>query len=297
MRTARCRVCGETVRKDRLDSHMRAVHRSERQLRVLPLAVAMAAVIAVGATAFWFITQPAPPENEDGTVVDPDAVAIQFNTDDGWVIKGTYYRGDPSMPVVILVTGVGEGREAFGPFTDELRAKRYNVLAYDPRGVGESVFQNGAKRVWQDLSDADFRAATGDVANARGYALAWFPSASKVAVVGASLGANQALASAASESPPELKALVLLSPGTAYRGIGSQPAVDALNNRTVRPAIFFTASQGEPSAGAVASALNQSYTGKKSLELLTGGAHGTVLLTYPAFRTEIIQFLDDAFKS
>jgi hypothetical protein len=105
------------------------------------------------------------------------------------------------------------------------------------------------------------------------------------------------LASAASDTAPELKALVLLSPGSEYRGIESHPAVDTLNNRTSRPAIFFAASQEEPSAGPVAQSLNQSYAGKKSLELLTGGAHGSTLLTYPAFRTETIQWLDDVFSS
>lgn len=295
MRTVRCRVCGERVRKDRIGSHMSAVHRAGRGLRVLPLLASIVAIVAVTSAAIWFIRQPAPPEGEDGGIVDPDAAAIQFNTEDGWVIKGTYYHVDQSMPVVILAAGIGEGRQAFGPLVDELRARRYNVLAYDPRGVGESVYHNGVKTVWQDMFDADFRAGTKDVASAMYYARATFPSRG-VAVLGASLGANQALASAASDGPPDLRALVLLSPGTDYRGVESGPAIEALNNRTVRPAIFFAASQGEPGAGAAASALNQSYTGKKSLELLAGGAHGTVLLTYPSFRTEIIQFLDDAFK-
>jgi len=298
MRTARCRVCGERVRRDRIGSHMRAVHGKGRQLRVLPLALAIAAIVAVTVAAILFIRQPAPPGDDGDGPFDPDAVAIQFNTDDGWVIKGTYYREDQSMPVVVLVAGVGEGRQAFGPLVDELRAKRYNVLAYDPRGCGESVYQNGNKRVWQDLFDADFQAGTKDVASARYYALATFPSAPRVAVIGASLGANQALASAASDTAPELKALVLLSPGSEYRGIESHPAVDTLNNRTVRPAILFAATEGEPNGGgAVAASLSQSYAGKKSQQILTGSsAHGTVLLTYPSFRTEVIQFLDDSFK-
>jgi pimeloyl-ACP methyl ester carboxylesterase len=147
------------------------------------------------------------------------------------------------------------------------------------------------------MSDAEFQAGTADVATARNYALATFPSAPKVAVVGASLGANQALASAACETAPELKALVLLSPGGEYRGIESRPALDVLNNRTDRPAILFAASNGEPSAGPVAQSLSQNYAGVKSLELLEGGAHGSTLLAYPAFRTEIVQFLDGAFAA
>jgi alpha-beta hydrolase superfamily lysophospholipase len=275
---------------------MRAVHRRGRQLEVVPLAAAIAAIIAVTVVAIWLMRQTDQPEENGTGPVDPNAEAVQFNTDDGWSIRGANYRGNQTMPVVVLVPGVGEGRQAFGPLKDELLAGGYNVLAYDSRGAGESVFQNGKKRVWQDLTDADFQAGTKDVASAWQYARVKFLNAPYVAVIGASLGANQALASTAADTAPELKALVLLSPGSEYRGIASRPAIEALNNRTSRPAILFAASQGEPSAGPVAQSLNQSYAGKKSLELLTGGAHGTTLLTYPAFRTQIVRFLDDAFR-
>jgi len=295
MRLVRCRVCGERVRRGRLSAHMRAVHRGKPGLRLVPLALAIIAIVAVTATAIWLIRQPGPTEEDGGGPFDPDVVAVQFNTDDGWVIKGTYYRGNQSMPVVILVPGVGEGREAFGPLVTDLRGAGYNVLAYDPRGCGESTRRNGVLRVWQDMSDAEFQAGTNDVTTARHYALATFPSAPRVAVVGAQLGANQALAAAAAGAAPELKVLVLLSTGGEYRGIESRPAIEALNNRTERPAIFFAASKAEPSAGPVATSLNQNYAGVKSLELLEGGAHGSTLLAYPSFRTQIVQYLDGAF--
>jgi len=297
MRTVRCRECGERVRKDRLDAHRRAAHRKGRKLRILPWALTVAVILIVGGATILYVRQPGPSEEDNNDVpFDPDAMAIQFNSEDGWVLKGTYYRENESMPVVILVPGVNESRQAFGPLVDELRAKGYNILAYDPRGAGESIYQNGKKRLWQDLTDADFQAGTKDVASAWQYARVRFLNAPFVAVVGASVGANQALASAAADTAPELKALVLLSPGSQYRNIESRPAIEALNNRTVRPAILFAASELEPTAGAVAESLNQSYAGVKELTLLTGGRHGTVLLTDPTFRTEIINFLDDAFK-
>lgn len=296
MRRVRCRVCGERVRKDRLGAHMRAVHRRRGQLRTGPLALAIIAMVVITATAIWLIREIPPDEEEVDGDFDPDAVAVQFNTEDGWVLKGTYYRGNQSMPVVILVPGVGEGRQAFEPLVVDLRAAGYNVLAYDPRGCGESTRRNGVLRVWQDMSDAEFQAGTADVAAARNYALATFPSAPKVAVAGASLGANQALASAACETVPELKALVLLAPGSSYKGLESAPAVQALNNQTTRPAVFFTAAQDDSTgAASAAQSLNQNYAGVKNLRILSGPRHGTQLLTDPAFRTEIVQFLDGAF--
>ena len=278
---------------------MRTAHRKGRKLEILPLALTIAAILIVTGAVIWYVRQPAPSDEADDDIpFDPDAVAIQFNTDDGWVIKGTYYRGNQSMPLVILVPGVGEAREAFGPLTDELRAKAYNVLAYDPRGCGESSYQNGKKRTWEELTDVDFQAGTKDVASAWQWARSSFLSADKVAVIGASVGANQALASTAAADPvPELKALVLLSPGSRYKGIESGPAIETLNNRTVRPAILFAASEADVNAGPATESLNQNYAGVKDIAMLTGGRHGTQLLTDPTFRTQTIQFLDIAFKS
>jgi alpha-beta hydrolase superfamily lysophospholipase len=271
---------------------MRAVHRRGGALKMLPLAAAIGAILAVTAVAILLMRQQAP-SGENGTgPIDPNA--IQFSSEDGWTLRGVYYRENQSMPLVVLVPGVNEGRKAFGPLVDELRARGYNVLAYDPRGVGESIYQNGRRRVWQDFTDADFQAGTMDVASAWRWALANSITAPKVAVIGASLGANQALASAAAISAPELRTLVLLSPGSTYRGIESRPAIETLNNRTVRPAIFFGASDKEPTAGAVAQSLNMSYAGARHLSILGNDSrHGSQLVTDPPFRAEMIRFLDD----
>jgi pimeloyl-ACP methyl ester carboxylesterase len=297
MRHVRCRVCGLKVRRDRLDAHMRAVHRSRMQTRIVPLAIAITAVVLVTVVAIFLIRQS--PQNEENTPppADPNAVAVGFTTDDGWLIRGTYYRGDPSMPLLILVPGVNESRAAFGPLLTDLRAKSYNVLAYDSRGAGESVLHNGVKKTWLEFTDSDFQASVKDLVAAKYYALSSFQSAPRIAVIGASIGANVALVFAANDTSPELKALVLLSPGDNFRGIESAPALDTLNGRATRPDILFAASEGDVTSSAGAQNLNRTYAGKHKLALLSGDRHGTVMLTDPTFRTQVVEFLADAFAS
>jgi len=296
MRRVRCRVCGERVRRDRIDAHMRAVHRPARRRPNALLAATVVAAIVMVAAFTYYITRPSPAsEEEGGGPTDPNAVAVRFNSEDGWVLRGTFFRGDPSMPLVILVEGVDEDRNAWGPFLGELRGKGYNILAYDSRGQGESTTFNGHYKDWKSFSQADFQAGTRDIASAKYYALSTFQSAPRVGVVGASVGANQVLAFAASDSGTELKALVLLSPGNDYQGIPSAPAIDTLNARATRPAILFAAGLGEDSEGASHS-LNQTYAGTRDLAIVSGGRHGTQLLTDPTFRIQVADFLASAFK-
>ncbi len=295
MRHARCRVCGMKVGMDRLDAHMRAVHGRGKRARIVPLAVAVSAVVLVTAVAIFLIRQSPGREETALPPADPNAVAVSFTTDDGWLIKGTYFIGDPSMPLLILVPGVNESRGAFGPLVTELRAKGYDVLAYDPRGVGESTFHNGVKTTWLSFSDMDFQASVQDLVAAKYYALSSFQSAPRIGIIGASIGANEALVFAANETSPELKALVLLSPGDNFRGIESAPALAAINQQASRPDILFATSQGDASSAASAQNLNLTYAGKHQLALLTGDRHGTVMLTDPTFRTQVVDFLADAF--
>jgi pimeloyl-ACP methyl ester carboxylesterase len=229
--------------------------------------------------------------------VDHHATAVTFLTEDGWTIKGTFYKGDPSQPMLILVHGIGEDRRSFDTLVTDLRAKGYNVLAYDSRGMGQSTLQDGRYRDWKTFTEQDFKAMVNDIYSAKYYALSNFMSAPKVGIIGGSIGANEALTFACQTGASDNKALVLLSAGENYRGIQSAPAVTALNLQGAQPRIFFCAAQDdEAGSAAVALSLNASYTGPKQLEMMSGPRHGTQMLTDPAFRTKVVTFLADAFS-
>jgi predicted alpha/beta-fold hydrolase len=301
MRFVSCPVCGAKVRKNQLAAHHAAVHRRRKAMKWKGLALAASAIIivVVAASAMIYLMRNS---GDGGTEVvpetDPNAVPVQFQTEDGWTIHGTFYRGDASSPLLILVHGLNEDRQAYGYLVPELRAKGYNILAYDSRGHGQSILKDGSTRKWTDFTEQDFKDMVNDLYSAKYYALSNFTTAPSVAIIGASIGANEALTFACQTNSQNNKALVLLAPGTNYHGIYSAPAVEALNQQGASVHIFFGAAQeDEAGSAAAAQSLNSSYNGPKQLEIIPGPRHGTQLLTDPPFRTKVADFLADAFSA
>jgi 3-oxoadipate enol-lactonase len=106
---------------------------------------------------------------------------------------------------VLLVHGLGYTRQGWGPLR-ELLARRYRVLSYDNRGIGESEIPPGPYTVDELAEDAV------DVLEAAG--------AGRAHVIGASLGGMVAQLLAA-ERPACVDRLVLV--GTTPGGAGAYP--------------------------------------------------------------------------
>jgi pimeloyl-ACP methyl ester carboxylesterase len=106
---------------------------------------------------------------------------------------------------VLLVHGLGYTREGWGPLR-ELLARRYRVLSFDNRGIGESEIPPGPYTVAELAGDA---VAVLDSAGAE-----------RARVVGASLGGMVAQLLAA-EHPERVERLVLV--GTTPGGAGAYP--------------------------------------------------------------------------
>lgn len=302
MKKVACPECGVKVRRDQLARHRAMAHATtgkKRGRRALLLAASSIVLVVLLA---WVAIRLSQNTGDGGTEAGPPpdhtAVAVQFNTEDGWTIHGTYYRGNDSQPLIILVHGIGEDRTAYGSLVPELRNIGYNVLAYDSRGFGQSTIKNGSYRDWKGFTNQDYQGIPNDLYSAKYYALSNFISAPRVAVIGASLGANEALAFAAQTNANDNKALVLLSPGENYHGIESAPALETLNREGAAAHIFFGGSDGDEAApAAFITALHGSYNGSKTLDLLSGARHGTQVLTDPPCRARIVDFLADALSA
>jgi 3-oxoadipate enol-lactonase len=106
---------------------------------------------------------------------------------------------------VLLLHGLGYTRQGWGPLR-ELLARRYRVLSYDNRGIGESEIPPGPYTVAELADDAV------DVLDAAG--------AERAHVIGASLGGMVAQLLAA-EQPERVEHLVLV--GTTPGGAGAYP--------------------------------------------------------------------------
>jgi len=151
---------------------------------------------------------------------------ITFTTDDGVVIVGDWYPGTKFGRAVLLLHMMPETRDSWRVFAERLASAGVSALAIDERGHGESTKGPKGPIDFRAFSDREQREKIIDVRAAldwlkeRGFAEAG------IAVVGASIGANLAIAFAAENR--EIPAVIALSPGLDYRGVTTEDRVAAL---------------------------------------------------------------------
>ena len=139
-----------------------------------------------------------------------ESTDIEFETSDGVLIKGTINpAGGEGGPAVVLVHQFGSSRSDWDELAPLLNDQGYSTLAYDIRGMGESIdladggtVDTSAGAAYLDAFPLDAEAAA-DVLRSE-------LSPSSIGVVGASVGANTAFL--ASGSGFGLDGAVALSP-------------------------------------------------------------------------------------
>lgn len=139
---------------------------------------------------------------------------VTFRTDDGVTIAATWY--EPSArpaPAVILVHMLGKSRRDWDHVASRAASEGIGALALDLRGHGES--SGGAQ---------DYAGMVQDVRAARRFlGTRSEVTPSRIALAGASIGANLAALVAAEDA--SIAGLALLSATTEYRGVRIEPAL------------------------------------------------------------------------
>ncbi|NOZ05428.1 MAG: alpha/beta fold hydrolase, partial [Chloroflexi bacterium] len=207
---------------------------------------------------------PAPSGDVSGGAqpADSDTRRVTFTTSDGVTLVGTYYAPTGTAnPGLVLVHMVDGRRTDWNSLASFLQRQGYAVLSLDLRGHGES----SGNREWGKMAD--------DVTVAYRF-LSGQPEVdpTRVALVGASIGANLALNVAASE--PAVKSLVLLSPGMDYRGVKTEAAMKAYGARPV----LFIASRTDTYAAQSVETLAKLAQGKKQVQTYENAGHGTQMI-------------------
>ena len=205
------------------------------------------------------------------------AIPFSAKAEDGLVLKGTLFLPDgvkEARPVVILLPMMANDRKSWGDVPKKLVSAGYAVLAMDQRGHGESVWQGKKKLVFTKLTNSEFAKMVTDL----DAVLALLSKQKKadptrVAIYGASIGANVALVYASSH--PKIKAVVLLSPGLDYKGITTSDAAAA---SSIRPVLLVAARQDSYSAYS-AGKLAEKTGASTTLKIYEGKEHGTRLFT------------------
>lgn len=226
--------------------------------------------------------------------------SVQLDSLSGYKVAGVHYilSNEPG-PAILLLHDAGGDHTQWDAFLDILEKAGFNsILALDLRGHGDSGLKIGSGGVaadtetenWRDFSEEDFKSVADD------FRVAWdylktsrATDTTRMAVMGSITGANYAAVFSADN--PDVKSLVLLSPGVVYRGIGCLKAIEAYGARPV----LFAASKGDRYSAGSCEKLKEISTGTPAhLEILEGSGRGIELIRdNPGFK----HFISDWFLS
>lgn len=200
---------------------------------------------------------------------------VTFITDDGVSIVGTYYAPSSglkdSTPTIILLHMLGKDRSTWNTFASALSHKGYDVLAIDLRGHGDSIKQGSSTASYQSFTENDFNKMTLDVKAAKQFLIEQKNAKpDRMAVIGASIGANIALNYAATLDPT-IKIVILLSPGLNYRGVATSDTITKYKNP-----IYIAATEGDSESAKDSQTLCAKINCGENLKIYSGSSsHGT----------------------
>lgn len=228
--------------------------------------------IPAGAVLFLFLmagcAHPTEPVGCIPTATSPGATSTCFSTDDGWIIQAAEWKpGLDNASLIFLVHGLNEDHRSYDALAADLAAAHWRVLAFDSRGHGASTLRTDGRseRVTEFRAD-DYRNMERDIAGAEAH-VGEVPDF----LLGASIGANEALRYAADQpAPPDV---ILLSPGLDYHGVTTTDP-----NARHHGAAYFAASTEDAYAADSARALHDAHPEPAELKLWTGKGHGTQML-------------------
>jgi pimeloyl-ACP methyl ester carboxylesterase len=181
-------------------------------------------------------------------------------------------RGEGSVGVV-LAHMLGSSQSAWALFAGRLVDEDFRVLTFDFRGHGQSIGDRSPSAAALDLVAA--------VEKLRSL------GATKVFVVGASMGGTAAITVAAAQ---ELEGVVAISAPTSVDGLDAAAVVSDLEE----PSLFMVAQNDEERYTEAARSLAAAAPVGKQLQIIEGSAaHGTDLITEEATRDRVSDLIID----
>lgn len=194
---------------------------------------------------------------------------VSFRTNDGVTIAASFYEtARKPAPVVICLHMLTRNRHDWEPVAAELAASGIAALTVDFRGHGESG-------VAPSDAAAGFAALSEDVSAAKRY-LESRPDVirDRIAIAGASLGADVALVAASSD--PGIHAVALLSPTLDYRGLRIDQAAKKYG---ARPMLLVASREDSYSARTIRDLTKGDRPGSARETLLVDAGHGTMMFS------------------
>jgi len=221
------------------------------------------------------------------------AEQVVLETSDNVKIYGTFYEADQNAPGVILLHMMNRSRKDWGNFIFDLAEKGFSVLTIDLRGHGQSIEKtDGTKLFHGTFSKAEFKDMVKDVDAAIKFLHLKKIDRKRIAIVGASIGANVAINYAA-DNPGAIKGVTLLSPGLNYRDVKCTQAMEKYTGP-----VFIAASRGDKYAYKSFLSLSQINKPRIKTEISEGSYHGTNLfIGIKGFEQQIADWLEKKVKN
>lgn len=201
------------------------------------------------------------------------ARSITIPTSDGVLLAADVYDGAGDGPQALLLHMMPATKESWRDFAQALLDRGFSrVLAVDLRGHGGSVQgPRGASLDYRSFSDSDHQGSVLDVAAGMRWLCENGGSADRIAIAGASIGANLAIRYAADHH--DTRAVVALSPGLDYRGLTTADAVGMFGADT---ALLLAASDEDARSSDADRELKRIRPAAETEEL-SGAGHGTTM--------------------
>jgi pimeloyl-ACP methyl ester carboxylesterase len=210
---------------------------------------------------------------------------VSFVTKDGVTIVANYYPNKDAKFAGILVHMRPKTKESFNDLAKFLQKQGYALLALDLRGHGESTESVKGKLDYNKFSEDEEKESINDlIAGSLFLEKEGYPK-DKQFLIGASIGAN--LSFQFLSENPQVKAIVLLSPGLNYRGV----ILENFKKEGLGEKIFVISALDDEPAYIAGRTLKSWYQDLNYLELPSGG-HGTNLFnSYPDLYEKILIWL------
>jgi pimeloyl-ACP methyl ester carboxylesterase len=223
--------------------------------------------------------KPAPPTVQQPplkplTGAPPSAVTT---TIDGQTIAYNIYPAKPGSPGVILLHMLRRTKNDWDTVAKWLQKNGYTVIAPDLRGHGQSTGN------WEQFTPEDFNKMTLDVQAVKSVLENQGADVKKLAIIGASIGANIAFNYAATDN--DVKTVILLSPGLEYRG------VTTMGTRFSKPFLVVASKDDQYSAQSSQEIANNNPTAE--LILYDDAGHGTNMFVKNELAPTILEWLQE----
>jgi len=217
------------------------------------------------------------------------AETVRFKTSDGIQIVADFHKGGEDAPTIVCLPMYMRDRATYKPLLRPLKEKGFNVLVLDLRGHGESApdLKGRAKARDDSLFNAmhlDVEAAFRFLEKEQGL------DPTRIGLVGASVGCSVAVDTTV-RNPANVRAVVLLTPGSKYLGVPTLTHLKAWPGTRV---FTFTSTEEHEKSKAVMDALAP-FHGSNHLVLPGQRIHGTMMFgQVPAIEETIANFMEES---